>query len=300
MELIDGESLTATLGRAPMPWARLSAIAEQICARARRRARRRHHPPRSQARQRAGRARPTGPRRDHRLRHRARADDASVTQVGAVVGTPRYMAPEQLAGGELDARADLFSLGVMLFELATGRAAVGRRQRGRDRGRAGDAADAPARRADPPIPAASRVIVRCLAARPAKRPAAPPRSRAAIAIGGARCCRPGCDRRRAPRSRAQRDAIAAAAAPITRADDDVAVLPIACAPGDEYLADGVVDDLIDTLSTTVGAARAPGRHRATRRRARSARDRPRSSSVDHVVDRIAAPHRRPGCGSRRG
>lgn len=47
--------------------------------------------------------------------------DTSVTLVGAIVGTPRYMAPEQLAGSELDARADLFALGVIAHELLTNR-----------------------------------------------------------------------------------------------------------------------------------------------------------------------------------
>ena len=51
----------------------------------------------------------------------ARITDSSKTKTGMVLGTPSYMSPEQLSGKKVDGRSDLFSLGVMLYQMVIGK-----------------------------------------------------------------------------------------------------------------------------------------------------------------------------------
>ena len=51
----------------------------------------------------------------------ARITDSSKTKTGMVLGTPSYMSPEQLSGTKIDGRSDIFSLGVSLYQMASGK-----------------------------------------------------------------------------------------------------------------------------------------------------------------------------------
>jgi len=100
----------------------------------------------------------------------ARSMEAVTRQTGAMVGTPAYMAPEQVSGSPVDYRTDIYSLGLMLYEMFTGKPAfsaenaiaVALKQMRED--------PAPPRTIDPSIPAPlERIILKCLAKEPAKR-----------------------------------------------------------------------------------------------------------------------------------
>jgi non-specific serine/threonine protein kinase len=95
--------------------------------------------------------------------------DAALTRAGFVMGTPRYMSPEQITGEPVDARGDLFAAGAILFEMLAGRPAFGGRTVGEVL-HATLSEQPPALTGSPGIAAVDRVIRRALAKRPAERP----------------------------------------------------------------------------------------------------------------------------------
>jgi Tol biopolymer transport system component len=105
-----------------------------------------------------------------RFRSGAATREADVTAEGAVVGTVRYMAPEQLEGGDADARSDLFSFGAAVHEMLTG-------QRAFDGESAASVTVAILEREPPAVsslqpetpPALDHIVRRCLAKDPDER-----------------------------------------------------------------------------------------------------------------------------------
>ena len=96
--------------------------------------------------------------------------ETGLTRAGVVLGTPRYMAPEQAVGELADARSDLFAVGAILFEMLAGRPAFAGRT-AVEVLHATRYEQPPALTGSPAVAAVDRVIRRALAKRPADRPA---------------------------------------------------------------------------------------------------------------------------------
>ena len=268
MELVAGCALEPD-GK-PMPWPELKAIAAQICAgltaaHAAGVVHRDLKPDNILIEAGTGRAVIT----DFGIARTVA--EPGITQIGGVIGTPRYMSPEQLNGEEVDERADLFSLGVVLFELATG-----------ERPWPGDTAIAvavaqatsEARVMDTQttdLPAwFAELVAACLELDPRARPASAAAVGSALASGTSGLVARPATTKKKPKDLALTSHVATTT---------LAVLATHCGPGDEYLGDGLREDITDTLSTTSGLRVRPIGSTA----GPDPREVGRALGVDHVV-----------------
>lgn len=198
---------------------------------------------------------------------KTRAPGGTLTQVGTSIGTPAYMAPEQAVGGDVDHRADIYSWGVMAYELLAHRHPFAERTTAQQL-IAAHIAETP--RARPASTPAAALIARTLSKDPDDRPSsakelivalnsvvttgnrafiAPSRRRTAVVAGIGIAVLLSLGFFVARRSNS------AAVAPDTAAISTIAVLPFVNTSGnaqDEYFSDGMTDELAHALSQLPG------------------------------------------------
>jgi serine/threonine-protein kinase len=105
--------------------------------------------------------------------------------IAEVAGTPGYMAPEQLDGRDLTTRTDLYALGLVMYEMFTGRRAFSADSGSSDRFRRWTPPVSPSTHVPDLDPAIDRIILRCLESDPARRPASAVAVAAALPGGNA-------------------------------------------------------------------------------------------------------------------
>ena len=107
---------------------------------------------------------------DFGIAHVESPDSEQRTRVGDVLGTPQYMSPEQTQGQKLDGRSDLFSTGIMLYQMLTGRRPFQGDTLVAVAMKIAKEAPEPIEKLRPEVPASlRRVVDRCLAKAPEKR-----------------------------------------------------------------------------------------------------------------------------------
>jgi serine/threonine protein kinase/tetratricopeptide (TPR) repeat protein len=151
-----------------------------------------------------------------------------LTAPGAIIGTTAYMSPEQIRGGSLDPRSDIFSLGCVLYEMLAGERPF---QRGTPAETMAAILDAPPPRLrgrQDSLPAGIEgVVLRCLEKNPEGRFRSAPELAGALA------------------------AISSGAGPVRTKAPSVAVLPfvnLSADPENEFFADGITEDVIAHLA----------------------------------------------------